>query len=126
MLMVDFFSWWYSRGWGYFVRLLIEKLRNIADFFSFSVLIRTLFAPFRQISTVEDNPYGGPMYYLSQFFDNLLSRTIGAIVRLLILIFGVIAFILDSVLSLLLVIIWPTLPLLPIACIILCVTGVAL
>ena len=124
--MIDFVSWWYSRGWSYFAHTLVEKLRNIADFFSFSVLIRTFFAPFHQISTVEDDPYGGPMHYLSVFFDKLLSRTIGAIVRLFIMIFGIIAFILDAILSLILVIIWPALPILPAACVVLCIMGVTL
>lgn len=126
MLMIDFVSWWYSRGWGYFAQTLVEKLRNIADFFSFSVLIRTFFAPFHQISTVAENPYGGPMHYLSVFFDKLLSRTIGAIVRLFILIFGIIAFIFDAILSILLVVIWPILPLAPLICVVLCIAGVAL
>ena len=66
------------------------------------------------------------MHYLSVFFDKLLSRTIGAIVRLFILIFGFIAFIFDAILSILLVVIWPILPLAPLICVVLCIAGVAL
>ncbi len=126
MLMLDFVTWWYSRGWAYFARTLVDKLRNMVDFFSISLLLRTFFAPFRQISTVEEDPNGGPMHYLNVFLDKLLSRTIGAVVRLLILIFGTIVIIVEAICSLALVIVWPAFPLAPFACIALCIMGVAL
>ena len=126
MLMLDFVTWWYSRGWGYFARTLVDKLRNMVDFFSISLLLRTFFAPFRQISTVQEDPNGGPMHYLSVFFDRLLSRTIGAVVRLLILIFGAVVILFESICGLVLVVIWPALPLAPLACLALYFMGVAL
>lgn len=125
MLAVDFLQWWYSRGWGHFATSLLVKLRGMTDFFSISLLLRTLFAPFRQIST-EDVTEGGPAAYISNMFDKLLSRVIGAVVRLAILVFGTIVIIVEAILSLVFVIIWPAIPLMPIACIALCVMGVAL
>lgn len=66
------------------------------------------------------------MAYISNFFDKLLSRVIGAIVRLMILIFGTIFLVAEAILSLIFVIIWPAIPLAPIACVVLCVVGVIL
>lgn len=125
MLAVDFLQWWYSRGWGHFARALVDKLRGMADFFSITLLLRTLFSPFRQIST-QDVTEGGPIAYISNFFDKLLSRIIGAIVRIMILIFGTIVLVIEAVLSLIFVIIWPAIPLAPAVCIVLCIMGVAL
>jgi hypothetical protein len=125
MLAVDFLQWWYSRGWGRFSKMLLDKLRGMADFFSITLLIRTLFAPFRQISS-QDVTEGGPAAYIANFFDKLLSRVIGMIVRLMILIFGMITIVIEAVLSLALVIVWPTIPLMPVACVVLCIMGVTL
>lgn len=125
MLAVDFLQWWYSRGWGHFAMALVDKFRGMADFFSISLLLRTLFSPFKQIST-QDATDGGPMAYISNFFDKLLSRIIGAIVRTMILIFGMVVLLIEAILSLVFVIAWPAIPLAPIACIVLCVMGVAL
>ena len=125
MLIVDFLKWWYTRGWGLFARKLIDKLRNAADFFSISQLIKTLFAPLRQISAQRTDA-SDPASMLANFFDRLLSRCIGAIVRLGILFFGTIAIIVEAALSLILVLIWPLIPLIPIACIVLCVMEVRL
>ncbi len=125
MLAVDFLQWWYSRGWGHFALALIEKFRGMADFFSITLLLRTLFAPFRQIST-QDVTEGGPMAYISNFFDKLLSRIIGAVVRITILIFGTVVLVVEAMLSLIFVVIWPAIPLMPFICVSLCIMGVTI
>ena len=55
------------------------KLVSVFDYFSIDLLVRTWFAPFRQISAgAVDGPIG---VQIRAFFDRLISRTIGGIVR---------------------------------------------
>ena len=119
MLGINMISWWYSRGWGIFVHKIFERLGGTVDFFSFSTIFKTLFAPFKQFSTMEN---GGSR--ISIAFDKLFSRLMGFIVRLGILIVGVIVLALQLVLSLVLLLIWPVLPMAPFVGIVLTVVGV--
>ena len=115
--MVMAIQWWYTRGWGVFITKIVDKLRAAADFFSISLLIRTLFAPFKQI----DAGKGGEALAdkFQAFIDRLISRIVGAIMRLGLLIFGLVALIVISVIGFALVALWPLVPLAPIAGIIL-------
>lgn len=120
MIIFDLLGWWYLEGWRGFGQALIEKMRGALSFFSIGALIRTLFAPFRQISAES----GGTA--LQQFTDRLVSRVVGAVVRIFLMIVGVIFFVIEAVLSLALMIIWPLVSILPIVCVILAVMGVSL
>ena len=125
MLMVGFLKWWYSRGWATFAHRLLDKLHNLADFFSLGLLARTLFYPFRQISAYS-NENASMQARMQAFFDKLLSRTIGAVVRICIMVAGILAITLEATLGLILIFAWPFIPLVPIAAIALTVMGVAL
>lgn len=125
MLLIGFLQWWYLRGWSTFAHGLIDKLRNSADFFSIGLLLRTLFYPFRQISAYS-NENASLQDQFKAFFDKLLSRVIGAVVRLGILVFGMIAILLEATLGFALTIIWPFVPFMPVVAIILAVMGVSL
>lgn len=116
MLVLNLFQWWYSGGWATFANSLKKRLRKSLDFFSVGSLLRTLFSPFRQIDA------GGSG--LRAFFDGLFSRLIGAAVRIFILIAGVIILILESIIGVVLLIIWPLVPLMPVAGIVLTVMQV--
>ena len=50
MFIVGLLGWWYGAGWRERARMIIERLAKAYDFFSLDLLIKTLFAPFRQIS----------------------------------------------------------------------------
>ena len=96
----------------------------MADFFSIGLLLRTLFQPFRQISADETGEKGGIQGALVAFFDRLLSRIIGFVVRVCIIIAGIIVMTLQFVFGALLALLWPCIPLLPIAGIIVSSMGV--
>lgn len=103
---------------------LFDKLRGAADFFSISLLIRTLFAPFKQIdANGGGNSLGDKM---RAFGDRLISRIIGAIMRIGILIFGLILLLLESIIGFALVIAWPLMPFVPVVGIVLTCTGFSL
>lgn len=124
MMAFAMLQWWYTSGWKTFIMKLIEKLRNAADFFSISLLVRTLFAPFKQIDANSSGNALGDR--LRAFGDRLISRFIGAVMRIGILIVGLLLLILESIIGLVLIIIWPFLPLVPIAGIYLTCTGFSL
>lgn len=107
-----------------FLMRLKDRVKNTVDFFSISLLVRDLFAPFRQISAGEARVLSLSAK-LSVFFDKLLSRLIGAIIRLFLLIIGTILIILECVMGVVLTVLWPLAPFGVILCIALSVMQVS-
>lgn len=105
-------SWWYGAGWKQRFSMLKERLATTADYFSIDLLIKTLFAPYRQISAGQTR--GSIQVQLQAFFDRLLSRIIGAIVRLFMIVIGSVSLLVYLLIGLFLVILWGIVPLLPI------------
>ncbi|MCR5572429.1 MAG: hypothetical protein K6F57_01495, partial [Candidatus Saccharibacteria bacterium] len=97
--------------------------RSLADSFSISLLVKTLFAPYKQISAYGS---GGTSVQaqISDFFDKLLSRVIGFTMRVIIICIGIIVMLVDILVSCIMILLWPLLPILPIVCVILTVVGV--
>ena len=122
--MLNLLQWWYLKGWGIFIHGFASRLRDTVDFLSIKLLIKTLFYPFRQISAGKVD--GAIDVRFHAFLDRLFSRTLGAIVRIFLLIFGILLILLETICGLALLIVWPLFPLLPVACIALTCMGVAL
>jgi hypothetical protein len=121
MVIVWLLSWWYGAGWKLQLSRTKERLAGSYDYFSIGLLIKTLFSPYRQISAGRIN---GPIgLQLRAFVDRLFSRVIGAVVRSIFLVAGVIWLTLISVLSGISLIMWATVPFLPLAGLILFVSG---
>ena len=111
MFIVGILSWWYGAGWQQRFAMLRERLATTNDYFSIDLLATTLFAPFRQISAGQVN---GPLgVKFRAFLDRLISRCIGAMVRSAMIIIGVAAILLHSVIGCITLIMWALVPLLP-------------
>lgn len=121
MLFTDFFIWWYGRGWALRVAELQHHLSNWAQFFSFGILLKTLFKPWKQIVT-RPGPNGGLAAKRNALIDNLVSRFVGFFVRVTVLFVAVIVMLFVLLFNTLYVLLWPVLPLLPI---ILIVVGIS-
>ncbi len=123
MLILGLLSWWYGAGWhGRLIRMR-DKLAGLADYFSIGLLLRTLFSPFRQISA---GKVGGSLSnQMRAFFDRQLSRGIGAIVRLVMIIAGLTLMVVYTVVDILLLVLWGITPLVPVIGIVLMVGGYA-
>ncbi|HUC96210.1 MAG TPA: hypothetical protein VMR16_00910, partial [Candidatus Saccharimonadales bacterium] len=121
MFLVGILSWWYGKGLSSRVRIVKDRLRASVDFFSVDLLISTLFAPFRQISAGDVT--GSIDVQVRAFFDRLLSRFIGAFVRTFMIVFGLIAMLLQIVFGIIVLIFWLIIPLLPIIGLIMWVIG---
>ena len=87
---MEFLIWHYSKGLEFYVVSWVAYFDWINHYFSLSLLITTLFAPWKRL-VVEDK---SPGFNLTRFFENLtfnlISRCIGAIVRLVLFWVGVI------------------------------------
>jgi len=114
MFLVGFVSWWYGRGWMSQWGRLRDRLIGTLEFFSIGQLLGTLFAPFRQISAGGNASTATFGDEIRAFFDKLISRCIGLIIRLATIIFGLIVILLQTVYELIIVVAWWFVPLFPI------------
>jgi hypothetical protein len=121
MFVVGILSWWYSAGWRQRLTMLQERLARTVDYFSIELLLRTLFSPFRQISAGRvDGPLGVKLH---AFFDRLISRAIGAMVRSFMIVMGVFAIVLHGLIGTVALIVWAIVPLLPAIGLVLFIVG---
>ncbi len=124
MLAQGLISWWYTDGFKLFGSKLWSKLGDTADFFSIGSLLRTLFAPYRQIAANEQGESVDAKFMV--FLDRLVSRLVGGVTRIFIVLFGIIVLIFQMLMSIISLIVWPLLPLVPILFIVLFMMGVSL
>lgn len=114
MLVVSLLSWWYGAGWRDQTKLVSDRLAGALDRYSISLLLRSLFSPFRQISA--GSVTSGPLdARFRAWMDKLISRFIGAFVRSILIITGTILLVLEIIVGIARLILWPFLPLLPAA-----------
>lgn len=120
-MIVALFSWWYGAGWARLIGRVGTRMQAMLETFSVALLARTLFAPFRQISAGQVR--GSFDMQLRALGDRLFSRLFGAVVRSLFIFIGAVAALLAGLLGLLEAIVWPVVPLLPVAGIVLTLLG---
>jgi hypothetical protein len=112
MEIVGLLGWWYGAGWKQTVHRRIDGLASTADLFSIGLLARTLFAPYRQIAAGRvRGPFAIQMH---AFFDRLFSRVIGAVIRLVMMIIGILVLAVQAILACGICIVWGIVPFLPI------------
>jgi len=107
MLLVTYLSWWYGPGWRDSATGLSSRLRRIYLEFSVPLLAVTLFAPWRRIIS------GGGGSLEQRFramVDNLVSRVVGFVVRLLALAAALILLVGGAVFGGLALLLWPLIP----------------
>ncbi len=114
MFLVGLISWWYGRGWiGQWGRVSMRFQSTLA-FFSVGQLLSTLFSPFRQISAGAkgDGSLGGAF---RAFIDQLFSRIVGAVIRFMTILVGLLAIVVLAVYETIVMILWWFLPVVPVA-----------
>lgn len=120
MILVDLVSWWYSRGWGVALSFFRTMFSDTADIFSIGEMFRTLFMPYKQITAGDSNSAVG------RAVDRLISRLVGMFARLVIIISGAVVLLLETILSVVITLMWPIIPFLPVLGITMSVMGVIL
>lgn len=121
MFIVGILGWWYGTGWKQHASKVKERLASTMDYFSIDLLLRTLFAPFRQISAEKTN--GSINMQMHAFFDRMISRVIGMIVRSGMIVIGTAAIIMYALLGCIGLLVWALVPLLPLVGVVLFATG---
>lgn len=115
MLAVEFVRWWYGAGWMRLIHSIRDRIRRIALSFSVPLLLKTLFLPWRRIISYGGNSIADKF---KAALDNLVSRVVGAMVRLIVILTAGIAIVLTAVGGAIAVVLWPLVPVLGVGLII--------
>lgn len=109
MFWVDILGWWYGPGFKDLGQKFSSLLESTSDFFSIGLLGKSLFKPFRQTLTVSNykRTFG------EKIADALVSRTIGFLVRLCLIVVGFILLTIEVFVMAFTYVMWPIVPLLP-------------
>lgn len=113
-LPLSYIAWHYTVGWTD----LIGFWRNIVWFFwhyfSIGLLVRSLFSPYRRM-TERRQPGFVPSEVFDRIITNTIMRVVGFVLRLALIVLGVAALLLTSLLGVVSVILWSIAPAAPIA-----------
>ncbi len=124
-MLLALVSWWYTAGWSGLMEKAGQRSARLLETFSVKLLLGSLFDPFRQISA--GTTRGGSFdMQLRALGDRLFSRAFGAVIRSLFILLGLVASVAVFVFSLVQLIMWPFIPLLPVAAVLLALLGVHL
>jgi hypothetical protein len=107
MLLMEYLRWWYGPGWRDSAQRLLARLRKTYYSFSVPILVPTMFAPWKRITSYSSGSLGDR---LRASLDNLVSRAVGFGVRLCALVaaFAIMGF--SVVIGGLVLLLWPLLP----------------
>ncbi len=111
MFIVGLLSWWYGDGWRQRAAIIKERLASTIDYFSIDLLVKTLFSPYRQISA--GSVRGSLDVKWRAFVDRTISRCIGAIIRITMIVMGAGVILFHSVIGLVILGVWAVVPLAP-------------
>lgn len=108
MLAVAFLSWWYGQGWALVFKNMQRRITQIEQAFSVTMLLRTLFSPWRRVVTYPGSSLNA---HLQALVDNLISRFVGFTVRIAVIITAGIMITGLAIVALIEVVAWPLVPL---------------
>lgn len=115
MLALEMIQWWYGLGWLRLIADVRGAIIRVNQVFSTAILLRTLGAPWRRIITYGGNSIADKF---KAALDNLVSRMVGFAVRSLVLLTAVLSIVVIAVGGLILLVLWPLLPVLGIGLIV--------
>lgn len=94
---MEFLIWHYSFGVNYYIESWKHQFAWIRHYFSLPLLIRTLFAPWKRMIMYDKKPG----FDLDRFFQtltfNMVSRVVGAMVRITLFFVGIILIVLTGI-----------------------------
>jgi len=106
-MIFEILRWWYVSGWVQAIRRITEHAGRVERIFSFSILLKTLFAPWRRIISL---PGRGLDAKVHAALDNLVSRCIGFVIRSTVVLVAAIVIVITMILGALVAILWPFIP----------------
>lgn len=121
LIVLGLFRWWYNEGFMGQLLAARQRLATTADYFSIVLLLKTLFSPFRQISA--GNARGPLGVQVRAWVDRMVSRFVGATIRSLTIIAGVVALVFSVLFGCMRLLGWLLLPALPLVGLVLALVG---
>jgi len=116
MLALALFSWWYGSGWGYVSKKILTMISKVNESFSVKLLLSSLFDPWHRITTETGR---GLAAHFQAALDNTISRFIGLVVRIFVLIAALLLTVFLLMIGAIQLILWPLIPPAIVACLIL-------
>lgn len=107
---MEFISWHYTTGLSQYLKRWYFLVSWVVHFFSLTLLLPTLFSPWKRLTDDEDSPGFSFDRYFRQLTFNLISRGIGAIVRLTLLLTGLLVLIPSFLIGLIGLMFWIVIP----------------
>ena len=104
--------WHYALAWADLTRLYRNLAWFLWNFFSISLLLRTLFSPWRRLHESAQKDAGG---LLGSLIMNTILRFIGFFARVATILFGLASLLLFCAAGAAFFVLWPLLPLVPFA-----------
>ena len=112
-MLMSFISWWYGKGLGWKAEKILDSIEHSMDTFSLGLLAKTWFSPFRQIDA--NSGANLPLdAQIRKFFDKLISRIIGAMLRSVVMVVGVGYISAKAIFGIFQIFLWIIMPILPI------------
>ena len=106
-LVPTFFTWWYGRGLKDLFSFLSALFSYTSNMFSVTTLLKTLFSPWKKMI----GPRGRGLPGLKNWIvDNLISRGVGFVVRVFMMIFFLLAFLVFLIFAVMAIIFWICMP----------------
>lgn len=120
-LFIAYIKWHYGQGLRELFGVAGNFLWFVVNFFSFKLLLKTLFAPWKRLGET----YGGGLdleAFASSLIVNGLMRAVGFVTKTIVLVVGLVTYILVIIFSLFIFIIWFFAPLILLGSVILSAT----
>jgi hypothetical protein len=107
-MIFEMLRWWYATGWPQAGKRITSWVARVEHAFSLTLLVQTLFSPWRRIVTLPGKGLDAKMRAIG---DNLVSRCIGFVIRFTVIITAGIAVLFAFISGVIVAVIWPLLPL---------------
>lgn len=107
MILLELFIWWYGPGWLTMFERIGQRTQKVARIFAIPTLLKTLFSPWKRIVTSNAKGIDAKMRAL---VDNVVSRTVGFIVRVFVLIAAAVSLAAALIFGAALALAWPLIP----------------
>ena len=106
MAILFMLGWWYGKGWAWALGKIGTGISQVGKTFAVSNLLKTWFAPWKQITTTSTF-----QTFFQSLIDNTISRMIGFIIRSFMLFIALVWAAVITVFGVIMVVIWPFIPL---------------
>ena len=112
----NYFKWHYGKSFTELFGVIKNFISFILHFFSFKLLLKTLFHPWRRMK--ENYPKMDLGAFFSSLLVNIIMRIVGLISRLIIISIGLLSLFFTITFSIFLFLVWFFLPFLIVGCIV--------